>query len=97
MQQYQLGKFKTMINIQPITIPTQGIAVAMVLKCQVLDMTATTADFYFELVSEGSYNSPHKVLTSGSISMTEAEYNSWGADNNYCIEWAANKLGLTLI
>lgn len=86
-----------MINIQPVIIPTQGTAVAMILKCQVLDMTATTADFYFELISEGSYNIPYKVLTSGSISMTEAEYNAWGADNSYCIEWAANKLGLTLI
>lgn len=86
-----------MIQIQPLTIPTQGIAVAMILKCQTLDMTATTADFYFELITDGSYNNPHKVLVSGNISMTEAEYESWGADNNYCIQWAANKLGLTLL
>jgi hypothetical protein len=86
-----------MIQIQPLSIPTQGTAVAMILKCQVLDMTATTADFYFELISAGTYNSPHKVLASGSISMTEAEYDQWGADNTYCIQWAAQKLGLTLI
>ena len=86
-----------MIEIQPITIPTQGIAVAMILKCEVLDMTATTAKFYYELISEGSYNSPHKVLLSGNIEMTEAEYELWGADNNYCIQWAANKLNITLV
>lgn len=86
-----------MIQIQPLTIPTQGTAVALILKCQTLDMTATTADFYYELITAGTYNTPHKVLLSGEISMTEAEYQQWGADNNYCIQWAAQKLGLTLI
>jgi hypothetical protein len=85
-----------MILIQPINIPTQGTAVAMILKCQPLDMTATTAEFYYELITEGSYNNPHKVLVSGNISMTESEYQSWGADNNYCIQWAANKLNIIL-
>jgi len=37
------------------------------------------------------------VITSGNIEMDELEYAAWGADNMYCIEWAANKLGLTLI
>ena len=88
-----------MIEIQPLNIPTQGIAVAFILKCLTLDMTATTADFYFELVSEvkPEYNNSYKVLSSGNISMTESEYSNWGADNNYCIQWAANKLGLTLL
>lgn len=86
-----------MIQIQPLTIPTQGTAVALILKCQTLDMTATTADFYYELITTGTYNTPHKVLLSGEISMTEAEYSQWGVDNTYCIQWAAQKLGLTLI
>jgi len=86
-----------MINIQPITIPTQGIAVGLVLKCLTLDMTATTAEFYYELVGASDYNTPQRVFASGNINMTEAEYQAWGADNNYCIQWAANKLGLILI
>lgn len=86
-----------MIPIEPINIPTQGTAVGLNLKCFDLDMTATTATFYYELVSASDYNTPQKVLTSGNISMTEAEYQSWGADNNYCIQWAANKLNITLL
>jgi len=88
-----------MINIQPLTIPTQGTAKGLVLKCLTLDMTATTAEFYFELVTDvlPEYNNSYKVLTSGNITMSETEYQAWGADNNYCIQWAAQKLGLTLI
>lgn len=86
-----------MIHIQPVNIPTQGTAVAMVLKCQTLDMTATTAEFYFELITEGDYNNPHKSLVSGNLYMSEDEYSQWGVDNNYCIQWAANKLNLTII
>ena len=82
-----------------MNIPTQGTAVGFILKCLTLDMTATTADFYFELVTAilPEYNNSSKVLASGNISMTESEYQQWGADNNYCIQWAAQKLGLTLI
>jgi hypothetical protein len=86
-----------MIPIQPLTIPTQGTAIGLILKCFDLDMTATTATFYYELVGASDYNTPQRVFTSGNISMTEAEYTNWGADNNYCIQWAANKLGLTLL
>lgn len=88
-----------MIQIQPVNIPTMGVAKNMILKCLTLDMTATTAQFYYELTTDilPEYNNSYKVLLSGNIDMNEADYTSWGADNNYCIEWAANKLGLTLI
>lgn len=79
-----------MIPIQPLTIPTQGTANWLVLKCLTLDMTATFAQFYYEIIGND------KVMLSGNIEMTEAEYQNWGADNNYCIQWAANKLNITL-
>jgi hypothetical protein len=37
-----------------------------------------------------------KMLLNGTLDMDATDYANWGADNNYCIEWAANKLGLTL-
>ena len=88
-----------MIQIQPLTIPTQGTAKYLILKCLTLDMTATNAEFYFELASEilPEYNNSYKVLSSGDISMNETDFQNWGADNTYCIQWAANKLGLTII
>lgn len=37
------------------------------------------------------------VLMTGNITLTGADYTSWGADDNYLYEKAAEKLGLTLI
>jgi hypothetical protein len=94
-----LVKLYTMTEIQPINILTQGIAKYLILKCLTLDMTATAADFYFELITDilPEYNNSNKVLASGNISMNENEFALWGSDNNYCIQWAADKLGLIII
>ena len=86
-----------MIKIKPLNIPTAGIATNLILKCLTLDMSATTASFYYELTTDFDENMNHKVLLNGNLNMTEEEYSQWGADNNYCVQWAANKLGLTII
>lgn len=88
-----------MIPIQPITIPTQGIATNLILKCLTLDMTANSAEFYYELVTDvlPEYNNSYNVLVYGNLSMNESDFAGWGSDNSYCINWAANKLGLTII
>jgi hypothetical protein len=86
-----------MIEIQPIQLPN-GIATNLVLKCLTLDMTATTAQFYYALCTDISaeYNNASNILLEGNLDMTESEYTQWGADNSYCIQWAANKLNLTI-
>jgi len=88
-----------MIKISPINIPTQGIATYLILKCMTLDMTADNAEFYYELTTDTLpiYNNSYKVLLSGNLEMDTTDYNQWGADNNYCIQWAADKLNLTII
>ena len=85
-----------MINIEPINIPTAGTATKLILKCLTLDMTATTASFYYELTTDLDQSMNYKTLLNGNLTMTESEYSQWGADNSYCINWACNKLGLTL-
>lgn len=86
-----------MIEIQPIQLPN-GTATHLVLKCLTLDMTATTAEFYYALCTNvlAEYNNSCDILLDGNLEMTESEYTQWGADNNYCIQWAANKLNLTI-
>lgn len=88
-----------MTPIQPITIPTQGTAKALIVKCLTLDMTANSAEFYYELITDvlPEYNNSYKTLLSGNLNMPETDFNQWGSDNFFCIQWAANKLGLTLI
>lgn len=87
-----------MIKIQSINLPN-GVATNLILKCLTLDMTATTAQFYYGLATDisANYNNSYNILLEGNIEMNEADFTQWGADNNYCIQWAANKLNLQLI
>jgi hypothetical protein len=89
-----------MAQIQPVDFPILGTATELILKIVSLDLEATTAQFNYQLLSNqtfGPMNAEKKVIADGFLSMNESEYSSWGADNQYCFQWAANKLGLTLI
>ena len=87
-----------MINIQPVTIPTKGTADKLVLKVLNFEMDATSAIFYYALVDTITpSNNSFIVLIEGNIEMTPQEFNGWGSDNAYCVNWAANKLGITLL
>ena len=86
-----------MTQIEEIQLPN-GIATNLVLKCLTLDMTATTAQFYYALCTDilAQYNNASNILLEGNLEMNETEYAQWGSDNNYCIQWASNKLNITL-
>lgn len=87
-----------MAQIQPLTFPILGTADDLLLRVLAFDMDADTASFYYELRDTTSQViGDIKIITSGNLTMSEAEYDAWGADNSYCLQWAANKLGLTLI
>ncbi len=87
-----------MAQIQPLTFPILGTADDLLLRVLAFDMDADTASFYYELRDTTSpVVGDIKIITSGNLTMSEAEYDAWGADNSYCLQWAANKLGLTLI
>jgi hypothetical protein len=86
-----------MIQIEEVQLPN-GVATNLVLKCLTLDMTATTAQFYYALCTDilAEYNNASNILLEGNLDMIETEYAQWGDDNSYCIQWAANKLNLTI-
>lgn len=81
-----------MINIQPLTFPILGVATKLDLIVLNFSMIATTADFYYCL-----YSADDIKVIDGNISMTEEEFQQWGADNQYCINWACQKLNLSLV
>lgn len=85
-----------MAQIQPITIPTQGEANNLLLRVLPFDMDATSCSFYYELQNISPDGVP-KSLIQGNLNMDETDFANWAADNNYCLIWAANKLGITLI
>ena len=88
-----------MTKIEPITFPIKGTATNLDLRVLGFSMDAKTADFHYRLTSDGDLQmlKPGKVIDEGNLKMTHQEFEDWGADNNYCLQWAANKLGLTLI
>lgn len=81
-----------MTNIQPLIIPIVGTATKLVVRVLPFDMTATNCDFYYGLL-----DADDKTLIEGNLNMNDTDFAAWGADNQYCIQWAANKLGITLI
>jgi len=88
-----------MAKIQPIVFPIKGTATELELRVNSFSMTDKTAEFHYRLTDSGDLAilKPKKLIAEGNLSMTESEFENWGSDNNYCIEWAANKLALTLI
>lgn len=88
-----------MRKIQPLVFPIKGIATNFELIVNAFSMDAKTANFHYRLTSDGDLQllKAGKVIDEGNLTMTNEEFAEWGADNNYCIQWAANKLGITLI
>ena len=81
-----------MTKIQSVAFPILGTATKLDLIVLNFAMDATLAHFYYCL-----YSADDAKIIDGNISMTEEEFNQWGADNEYCINWACNKLNLTKI
>lgn len=88
-----------MAKIEPIVFPIKGTATELELRVNTFSMDAKSADFHYRLTDSGDLATlkTKKVMAEGDLSMTESEFSAWGSDNNYCIQWAANKLGLILI
>ena len=88
-----------MAKIEPLVFPIKGTATELEVRVHSFPMEAKTATFGYCLTTSGDLETLQlrKVIDEGNLTMNEQEFENWGADNNYCIEWAANKLGLTLI
>ena len=86
-----------MKEIQPISIWNNGQMVAATIfnMNSVSDNLSTTATFYYQL-----YSAENIALTNGNLTMDGTDYTSYCTNtdsNNYAYEWAATKLGLTII
>lgn len=88
-----------MAKIQPVAFPIIGTATELEVRVNGFSMEAKTADFHYRLTDSGDVQimKAKKVMAEGILQMTEQEFAQWGVDNNYCTEWVANKLGLTLL
>lgn len=93
-----------MAKIKSVVYPSLGTATELFLKVSAFDMEDDKVSFSYFITSDEpvavlkgmSTYKGKKLLLNGTLDMDAIDYANWGADNNYCIEWAANKLGLTL-
>lgn len=81
-----------MIQIQPINFPIKGTATQMSVLVLNFTTDATTATTYWQLLTEDGTQ-----VADGNYTMTEAEFNAWGVDNNVVNEYVANAIGVTII
>jgi hypothetical protein len=81
-----------MSKIQSLNIPTKGVAKNLSVYVLKFNMDDKSATFYYVLSDEDN-----NTLLEGNLDMNEQDFNAWGADNFYCIQWAATTLNLTLL
>lgn len=81
-----------MAKIQPVVFPIIGTATDLEVRVLPFNMEDLTATFYYIVTTEEG-----RKCTEGNLTMDEDEFAGWGADNMYVLEWAATKLGLTLL
>jgi hypothetical protein len=81
-----------MIQIEPINIPTKGIASQMSVLVLNFATNATTATTYWQL-----YDEQGTPLLDGNYTMTNEQFATWGTDNNVVNEYVADAIGVTII
>lgn len=87
-----------MAKIQPIVFPlNQGTATEMSVLILNFETSATTCTTYYELKSEGTEETPSKVLSNGNYTLTEQEFAAWGSDNTWVETCVANAIGVTIL
>ena len=95
-----------MAKIQPIQFPLNlGIVDTLIVKAIQMNMESNFCLVGFELsqsnvetaLPDGSIMITNKTITGGSIKMDGEDYQNWGSDNDYVVQWVANKLGVVLI
>lgn len=92
-----------MAKIEPITFPgTIGTATDLNVFTLGFNMDAKKCMINYDLsdgpaiLTEPGQLKPNSFYK-GQYLLTEAEYNAWGADNNYIVQLIADKLGVTLL
>lgn len=81
-----------MSNIEPVVFPIVGTATKLAVTILPFSTSAETAQTYYELqTDEGA------VCINGNYTMTNDQYDAWGADNSVVDGYVAEHLGVTII
>ena len=95
------------ILIEDIVVPTKGVGKYFSIKTVNHVILGTPPVFYWQVctqVVESASESdeqplkyPGASVLDGNLSMTIEEYDLWGTDDNYVVDWALEKLNFTKI
>jgi hypothetical protein len=82
-----------MAKIQPIVFPLNaGTATEMTVLILNFETSATTCTTYYEIKTDEG-----KVLSNGNYTLTTAEFEAWGTDNEWVTECVAKAIGVTIL
>jgi hypothetical protein len=81
-----------MVNIQPVIFPIVGTATKLTVTVLGFATNAKSCGTYYALLTDANVK-----IIEGNYQLTEAEFASWGIDNNYINKVVADFLNVTII
>jgi hypothetical protein len=95
-----------MNKIEDIVVPTKGTGKYLEVRALTFNLTPTSGiTLYWAVYTETSsldengleVQTPGSIVLEGNLHMPQEQYELWGTDDTFVIEWAAAHLYLTLI
>ena len=95
-----------MNKIEDLVVPTKGTGKYLEVRALTFNLTPTSGiTLYWAIYTETSsldengleVQTPGSIVLEGNLHMPQEQYELWGTDDTFVIEWAAAQLYLTLI
>jgi hypothetical protein len=95
-----------MIKIQDVIVPTKGTGKYLNVRVLPFDLEPTNGiQLYWAVLAETTTPDsegvdqvgPGAMLLEGNLSFPQDQYELWGTDDSFVIDWAATELNLTII
>ena len=95
-----------MNKIEDIVVPTTGTGKYLEVRALTFNLTPTSGiTLYWAIYTETSsldengleVQTPGSIVLEGNLHMPQEQYELWGTDDTFVIEWAAEQLNLVLI
>lgn len=81
-----------LVPIEPVTIPTSGVATQLYVQANSFPASATNCSLYYYLADDNNMQ-----LIQGSVLMTDEQFATWGTDNSVLYTIVADEKGLVLL
>jgi hypothetical protein len=95
-----------MNKIEDVIVPTKGTGKYLEVRALTFNLTPTSGiSLYWAVYTETSsldengleVQTPGSIVLEGNLHMPQEQYELWGTDDTFVIDWAATQLYLTLI